>query len=56
MDKKDKKRIEVLKQKMATLQKQIAGSKKQMDDPEELRRYETELEAVKKELATLQVK
>lgn len=54
MDKKAKKRIEVLRKKQEMLVKQIAGAKKQLDDPEELRKFEAELAAVLKEINELQ--
>ncbi|MFM7564039.1 MAG: hypothetical protein ACKO81_13520 [Planctomycetota bacterium] len=54
MDKKAKKRIEVLRKKQEMLVKQIAGAKKQLDDPEELRKFEAELAAVLKEISELQ--
>lgn len=54
VDKKAKKRIEVLRKKQEMLVKQIAGAKKQLDDPEELRKFEAELAAVLKEINELQ--
>lgn len=54
VDKKAKKRIEVLRKKQEMLVKQIAGAKKQLDDPEELRKFEAELAAVLKEISDLQ--
>ncbi|MBX3416760.1 MAG: hypothetical protein KF851_04090 [Pirellulaceae bacterium] len=56
MDKKAKKRLEVLKQKRAMLEKQLAGARKQTDDPAEVTRFENELEAVKQEMDKLQGK
>lgn len=53
MDKKDKKRIEVLQQKIAKLQQQLAGAKKQPDDPADIPRLETELAAARAELSAL---
>ncbi len=53
MDKKDKKRIEVLQQKIAKLQQQLAGAKKQPDDPAEIPRLEKELTGAHAELAAL---
>ena len=53
MDKKDKKRIEVLQQRIAKLQQQLAGAKKQPDDPAEVPRLERELAAAHAELTTL---
>lgn len=54
MDKKAKKRIEVLRKKQEMLVKQIAGAKKQLDDPEELRKLEAEFAAIVKEVKELQ--
>lgn len=53
MDKKDKKRIEVLQQKIAKLQQLLAAAKKQPDDPAEAPRLERELTAAHAELANL---
>ena len=53
MDKKDKKRIEVLQQKIAKLQQQLAGAKKQPDDPADIPRLEKELAAAHAELSQL---
>ena len=53
MDKKDKKRIEVLQQKIAKLQHLLAAAKKQPDDPAEVPRLEQDLAAARAELAAL---
>jgi predicted nucleic acid-binding Zn-ribbon protein len=53
MDKKAKKRIEVLRKKISDLQPRIAGAKKQNDDPEELRQWEADLAAAQAELEKL---
>ncbi|MFM9058207.1 MAG: hypothetical protein ACKOSQ_03605 [Planctomycetaceae bacterium] len=53
MDRKDKKRLEVLHQKIAKLQQQLAGAKKQPDDPAEVPRLEKELAAAHAELTAL---
>jgi hypothetical protein len=53
MDKKDKKRLEVLQQKIVKLQGLLAGAKKQPDDPAEVPRLERELAAAHAELAAL---
>ena len=53
MDKKDKKRIEVLQQRIAKLQQQLAGAKKQPDDPADVPRLERDLAAAHAELATI---
>ena len=54
MDKKAKKRIEVLRKRIADLQPRLAGAKKQMDEPDEVRKLETELAAAQAEIARLQ--
>ena len=53
MDKKAKKRVEVLRKKVATLQQQLAGAKQQPDDPEEPARLQAEIDKVKAEIAEL---
>ena len=53
MDKKEKKRMEVLHQKIAKLQQQLAGAKQQPDDPAEVPRLEKELAAAHAELSQL---
>ena len=53
MDKKAKKRIEVLQPKLQKLRMQLAGAKKQMDDAGEVRKLETEIAAIESELKRL---
>jgi hypothetical protein len=53
VDKKQKKRVEVLQQKIAKLQQLLAGAKKQPDDPAEVPRLEQELAAAHAELHKL---
>jgi hypothetical protein len=53
MDKKDKKRMDVLQQKITKLQQLLAGAKRQPDDPAEVPRLEKELAAARAELAAL---
>jgi len=53
MDKKTKKRIEVLQQKVAKLQQLLAAAKKQPDDPAEIPRLELELKGAREELSAL---
>jgi hypothetical protein len=50
MDKKAKKKQDVLRQRVQKLQQQLAGARKQMDDPDEVRRLEQELAAASSEL------
>ena len=53
MDKKAKKRIELLRKKIGELQPRLAGAKKQLDDPEEVRKLESELAAAQAEIEKL---
>ncbi len=53
LDKKDKKKQDVLRQRMQKLQQQLSGARKQMDDPDEVRRLEGEIAATKAELDKL---
>lgn len=50
MDKKAKKKQDVLRQRLQKLQQQLAGARKQMDDPEEVTRLESEIASAKAEL------
>jgi hypothetical protein len=51
MDKKAKKRIDVLHTRLANLRQQLAGARKQMDDPEEVKNLEKQVAAAEAELA-----
>ena len=51
MDKKIKKKTHVLQQRIQTLRQQLAGAKKQMDDPAESKLIEQQLAAAEAELA-----
>ena len=53
MDKKTKKRIDVLNQRLRKLRQQHAGSRQQMDDPAELQRLENEIAAAEADLTKL---
>jgi hypothetical protein len=53
MDKKTKKRIDVLQQKIAKLQQLLAAAKKQPDDPAEIPRLEQELAKAHAEISAL---
>ena len=53
MDKKVKKKTHVLRQRIQTLQQQLAGVRKQMDDPDELKSIEQQLAAAESELAKI---
>jgi hypothetical protein len=54
MDKKAKKRIDLLRKKIGELQPRLAGAKKQMDEPDEIRQLEAEIAAAQAEIAKLQ--
>ena len=51
MDKKQKKRIDVLQSRIQNLRQQLAGARKQMDDPQEVKNLENQLAAADAELA-----
>jgi hypothetical protein len=53
MDKKAKKKHDVLRQRLQKLQQQLSGARKQMDDPEEVRRLEQEVASTQTELEKL---
>ena len=53
MDKKAKKRIEVLRQRITKLQQQLSGARQQDDEPGEVERLEQEIVDVKTEIETL---
>lgn len=46
MDKKAKKRLEIIRKKVETLRKQLAGAKEQTDEPDEVERIEQEIAAL----------
>ena len=53
MDKKIKKKQDVLRQRLQKLQQQLSGARKQMDDPDEVRRLESDVAAAEAELQKL---
>lgn len=53
MDKKIKKKQDVLRQRLQKLQQQLAGARRQMDDAEEVRRLDQEVAATEAELEKL---
>lgn len=53
MDKKAQKRMEILRKKINELQPRLAGARKQMDDPDEVRHLEAELAAAQAEIEKL---
>lgn len=54
MDKKAKKRVEVLRKKIGDLQQRLSGAKQQMDDPAEVVQLERDIAAAKAEIDKLQ--
>ena len=50
MDKKQKKRLEVLKKKMQTLNQKLAGVKAQADEPGEIEAVEQEIAKTREEI------
>ena len=53
MDKKAKKRVEVLRQRTQKLNQQLAGARQQEDEPGEVDRIEQEIASVKEEIERL---
>jgi hypothetical protein len=53
MDKKVKKKSHVLRQRIQSLQQQLAGARKQMDDKDELKSLEQQLAAAEMELSKI---
>lgn len=53
MDKKSKKRIDLLNLRLQKLRQQLAGARKQMDDPADVTRLVREIEQVSSELEKL---
>lgn len=53
MDKKAKKRVDLLNQRLQKLRQQMAGARKQMDDPADVKRLESEVAQVSAELEKL---
>ncbi len=53
MDKKTKKKIGLLRDRVQTLRRQLSGAKKQNDDPAEVTRLENELETLEQEIKVL---
>ena len=53
MDKKAKKRVDVLSKKIKQLQQRLNGAKQQMDDPDEVKQLEEQIAAAKTEMAEL---
>ncbi|MEM7784306.1 MAG: hypothetical protein AAF939_07130 [Planctomycetota bacterium] len=56
MDKKTKKRLEVLRQKLEKAQKLLAAAKQQADEPDEIQNAEQNIVELKEEIAKLKSK
>lgn len=56
MDKKTKKRLEILRQKVEKQQKVLAAAKQQTDEPDEIENIEKQIAAYKSEIAELKAK
>jgi len=53
MDKKAKKRIDLLNKKVSDFKQRLAGARKQMDDPREVQQLESELATAQAEIEKL---
>lgn len=53
MDKKAKKKLDILRQRLQSLKQRLAGAKKQNDEPGEIERLETEMAGVESEIEKL---
>ncbi|MEY4178701.1 MAG: hypothetical protein RLY70_2275 [Planctomycetota bacterium] len=53
MDKKDKKRVDVINQRLQKLRQQLSGAKKQNDEPGEVQRLEKEIAELEAEAKKL---
>ena len=56
MDKKTKKRLEILRQKVEKTQKLLTDAKQQTDEPDEIRKVEQQIADLKAEIAELKSK
>lgn len=53
MEKKAKKKVDILQQRLQKLRQQLAGARKQMDEPEEVRALERQVNEIADELERL---
>jgi uncharacterized coiled-coil DUF342 family protein len=53
MDKKAKKKLEIINHRLQTLRQQLAGARKQNDTPGEVERLERDITTLEKEVKTL---
>lgn len=54
MDKKTKKKIDILRKRLQKLKQQVAGAKQQDDEPGEIKRLEEEIQQTDLEIENLQ--
>ena len=55
MDKRSKKKLEVVRHRIQHLRQQLAGAKKQPDEPGEVERLEQEIASLEAEVAKLKI-
>lgn len=56
MDKKSKKRLEILRQKLEKTQKLLSAARLQPDEPDEVTNLQAEIDSIKSEIAELKSK
>ncbi|HUG89310.1 MAG TPA: hypothetical protein VML55_00655 [Planctomycetaceae bacterium] len=54
LNKKQKKQLDLARKRQSHLQQQLAGAKRQLDDPAEVRRLERELAELEQQIAKIQ--
>jgi hypothetical protein len=54
LNKKQKKQLDLARRKQSHLKQQLAGAKRQMDDPAEVRRLERELAELEQQIVRIQ--
>ena len=53
MNRKDKKRLDIIRKKLQTLKQQLSGIKQQNDEPGEMERIQQQIDQFEEEAATL---
>ena len=53
MNRKEKKKLEILRQRLQRLNQQLSGARKQQDEPDEIERLEAEIAAANAEVEKL---
>ena len=53
MNRKDKKRLDIIRKKLQTLKQQLSGIKQQNDEPGEMERIQLQIDQFEEEAATL---